>query len=164
MGWIRRNRKGLDNLFLALLAIIALPGLPLLLEKIFTGGLQKSSVMLCACIYVITLGITSKVRSFFFATIICCALLSGAYTWEVDHFPATAGEANDAAGPSPGGQPILEQSALKERDGPVNKAAGTEALLVEISWYSIGVAAFIHLIERFTRHVLAAEAVFEWEE
>jgi hypothetical protein len=78
-----RKTKGdaWDNLFLSVLCVLAFPLLPILFEFTFSSdhSIKEDSVLLAAAMYIIGVGLTSKLRSYFFATLLASLFSAVAY-------------------------------------------------------------------------------------
>lgn len=119
-----------ENLVLAVCVHLGLPLLPILVEWGSSGEVTPSSLILTASIFIITIGVSSRSRAFFGATLIGCIFFAAQYG----------------------------SAAVAARYG-ANAPAGT-LLAVRLAPWVIAIVLFLHLVERYHRHVVDREGVF----
>ena len=122
----KTSAQGWDNFGLSCLCVLAFPLLPLIFELVFFRAIKPDSWFLAAAMYIIGVGLTSKWKSYFFATVIASFLATAVYGYSL-------------TAPDKG----LSLLSIAER--------------------LIAAAMFVHLVERFYRHIIVREPFFEWE-
>jgi hypothetical protein len=113
------------------------PLLPLGIEFLLTQTISVQSVSIATTMYLFSIGASSRVKSLFYLMLAASILFSAAYGFLLLHHPVPAGSGTGDA------------EAL--RDGIIADRVTRYAVWV------IGATFFVHLVERFNRHVLNNE-------
>lgn len=124
-----------ENYLLCILLHMMLPLLPLFLEYWLTNVVSEKSMTLSAAMYTISIGISSKSKFIFGLTIVSSILFAAA-------FGIVVGKSPEISQLSGGGE-ILSKSTI-------------------ISLCGIVIVFFLHLLERFNKHIIDRNPFLEF--